>query len=137
MRRSVLLPAGLGLAALAFAPLAAAAPPPAAAGAQRILEREIPKTGGLQMTEIKVTVAPGQIGKPHHHGGFLVAYMLKGTLVSQVEGEPEHTYHVGESWIENPGAHHVVSRNPSTTEPAEFLVVFVAPKDTVLTMPDP
>ena len=118
--------------ALALAATAIALP---AAAAQSIMTREIPS--GLQMTEVKVTVAPGQVGHPHHHGGFLVAYMLKGTLVSQVEGEPEHTYHVGDSWIENPGAHHIVSRNPSTTEPAEFLVVFVAPKGTVLTTPDP
>lgn len=112
-----------------------AAPLPAAA--QSIMTREVPDTGGLQMTEIKVVVAPGQVGHAHRHGGFLVAYMLKGTLVSQVEGEPEHTYHVGESWIENPGAHHVVSRNPSATEPAEFLVVFIAPKGTALTTYDP
>lgn len=107
------------------------------AAAQTIMTREIPGAGGLQMTELKVTLAPGQVGRPHHHGGFLVAYVLKGTVVSQVEGEPEHTWHVGDSWIENPGAHHVVSRNPSATEPAEFLVVFVAPKGTVLTTVDP
>lgn len=126
MRPTAVLAAALAAMALAL---------PAAA--QTLMTREIPNTGGLQMTEVKVTVAPGQVGHPHHHGGFLVAYMLKGTLVSQVEGEPEHTYRVGDSWIENPGAHHIVSRNPSTTEPAEFLVVFVAPKGTVLTTPDP
>jgi quercetin dioxygenase-like cupin family protein len=126
--------AALPLAVLA---LSALGPPAFAASAERVLQREIPGSGGMLMTELKVTYAPGEVGKPHHHGGFLVAYMLKGTLVSQVEGEPEHTYHVGESWIENPGAHHVVGKNPSTTEPAEFLVVFVAPKDAVLTTPDP
>lgn len=120
-------------AILAAAMLAA----PLSASAQMIMTREVPNTGGLQMTETKVIVAPGQVGHPHHHGGFLVAYMLKGTLVSQVEGEAEHTYHVGDSWIENPGAHHIVSRNPSATEPAEFLVVFVAPKGTALTTVDP
>ncbi|MBS0364132.1 MAG: cupin domain-containing protein [Proteobacteria bacterium] len=107
------------------------------AAAQTIMTREVPDTNGLQITELKVNLAPGQVGRPHHHGGFLVAYVLKGTVVSQVEGEAEHTYKVGDSWIENPGAHHVVSRNPSATEPAEFLVVFVAPKGTVLTTPDP
>jgi quercetin dioxygenase-like cupin family protein len=54
-----------------------------------------------------------------------------------VEGEPEHTYRAGDSWTEKPGAHHVVARNPSVTQPAEFLVVFVAPKDAALTTPDP
>jgi quercetin dioxygenase-like cupin family protein len=124
-----------------FAALAASALALPAA-AQKIMSRDIPGTdgpiaGGLEMTETKVVVPPGQVGKPHHHGGFLVAYMLKGTFVSQVEGEPEHTYHVGDSWIENPGAHHIVGRNPSATETAEFLVVFVAPKGTALTTVDP
>ncbi|HEY3950321.1 cupin domain-containing protein [Phenylobacterium sp.] len=127
----------LRTALLATALAAALAGFAAPAAAQAIMTREIPNAGGLQMTEVKVTLAPGQIGHPHHHGGFLVAYVLKGTVVSQVEGEPEHTWHVGDSWIENPGAHHVVSRNGSATEPAEFLVVFVAPKGTVLTTPDP
>jgi quercetin dioxygenase-like cupin family protein len=135
MIRAAFLLSALALALSSAPALAQTAPTPNSP--QRILQQEIPRTNGLQMTEIKVTVAPGQVGKPHHHGGFLVAYMLKGTLVSQVEGEAEHTYHAGDSWIENPGAHHVVSRNPSATEPAEFLVVFVAPKDAVLTTPDP
>jgi quercetin dioxygenase-like cupin family protein len=125
----------LALAGLAPAAMAADAPAPAP-NVQLILQRGIPGAG-MQMTEIKVVVAPGQAGRPHHHGGFLVAYMLRGTLVSQVDSEPERTYRVGDSWIENPGAHHVVSRNPSATEPAEFLVVFVAPKDAALTTPDP
>jgi quercetin dioxygenase-like cupin family protein len=107
------------------------------AAGQTLMTRDVPNSGGFVMTEVKVTVPPGQVGHPHHHGGFLVAYMLKGTLISQVEGEAEHPYHAGDSWIENPGAHHVVSRNPSATEPAEFLVVFLAPKGTVLTTVDP
>ena len=124
------------LAALAAASPALAAPP-ANGGSERLLQLEAPNTGGMQVTEVKVTYAPGQMGHPHHHGGFLVAYMLKGTLVSQVEGEPAHTYHAGDTWVEKPGAHHVMGRNPSATETAEFLVVFVAPKDAVLTTPDP
>ena len=127
--------AALALAALAFA--GGGAPTASAAGSQPVLQREIPNSGGMLMTEIKVTYAPGETGRAHHHGGFLVAYMLKGTLESQVDGEPVHTYHAGDSWIEAPGAHHVLGRNPSATEPAEFLVVFVAPKDAVLTTPDP
>ena len=36
------------------------------------------------------------------------------------------TYHQGENWIEQPGAHHVATENASNTEPAELLlVVFV------------
>ena len=34
------------------------------------------------------------------------------------------TYHQGENWIEQPGAH-VATEDASNTEPAELLVVFV------------
>ena len=41
----------------------------------------------------------------------------------------------GESWFEMPGAHHMVSSNASATEPAKFLVVFIAgDKDELVTL---
>ncbi|MGU9758317.1 hypothetical protein ACV1BL_12280 [Serratia marcescens] len=49
----------------------------------------------------------------------------------------DSTYRAGESWYEDPGAHHVVSRNASKTKPAKLLAVFVVDtKDTQLTTPD-
>ena len=43
----------------------------------------------------------------------------------------------GESWYENPGSHHRVSRNASATEPAKLLAVFVVDTDEkTLTTPD-
>jgi quercetin dioxygenase-like cupin family protein len=46
-------------------------------------------------------------------------------------------YGTGESWVEAPGAHHRVSENASSTEPAKLLAVFVANTDEALTRPDP
>jgi quercetin dioxygenase-like cupin family protein len=57
--------------------------------------------------------------------------------VSQVEGQPERIYRAGESWYETPGAHHLISRNASDTEPAKLLAVFIADTgDNALTTPD-
>jgi Alcohol dehydrogenase GroES-like domain/Cupin domain len=69
-------------------------------------------------------------GRPsgaHRHGNaFVYAYVLEGAVRSQLEGEPMRTYHQGENWIEQPGAHHVATEDASNTEPAELLlVVFV------------
>jgi quercetin dioxygenase-like cupin family protein len=106
--------------------------------AQIVMAKDLPNLPGMTMTELTVSYGPGDASGPHHHaeGGFLVAYVLKGAITSQVEGEVEHTYAVGQSWTEGPGAHHLVSRNASTTDPAQMLVVFVAPKGAVLTTPD-
>ena len=46
------------------------------------------------------------------------------------------TIKAGESWSETPGARHQVSRNPSKTEPAKLLAVFVVDSgDKPLTTP--
>jgi hypothetical protein len=41
---------------------------------------------------------------PHRHpaSGYVFAYVLSGTIRSQVEGEPVCVYSAGESWIEPP-----------------------------------
>jgi D-arabinose 1-dehydrogenase-like Zn-dependent alcohol dehydrogenase len=64
---------------------------------------------------------------PHRHGNaFVYAYVLEGAVRSQLEGEPMRTYHQGENWIEQPGAHHVATENASNTEPAELLLLLDA-----------
>jgi quercetin dioxygenase-like cupin family protein len=119
-----------------FVSLAIAAPSKAVAAP--VMVKDLPNVPGMRMTAQTVTYAPGQVSGPHRHApnGFLIAYVLQGSVNSQVEGEPMQTYTVGQSWTEGPGAHHVVSGNASKTEPASFLVVFVAPKDETLTTPD-
>jgi quercetin dioxygenase-like cupin family protein len=65
------------------------------------------------------------------------AYVVSGQIVSQVEGQPEHVFRAGECWYETPGAHHLISRNASNTEPAKLLAVFVVDtEDNALTTPD-
>ncbi len=76
---------------------------------------------------VKVDFAPGGRAAPHRHGqAFLFAYVLQGTIRSQLEGQPVQTFVAGQSWPEPPGSHHVLTENPSATEPAQLLVVFVA-----------
>ena len=54
-----------------------------------------------------------------------------------VDDEPARVYQAGESFFENPGAHHGVSENASETEPASLLAVFVVDTgDMKLTTPD-
>ena len=100
---------------------------------------ELPNVPGKKLTAVEVTYPPGAASSPHHHAGsaFIYAYVVSGSIVSEVDGGGEQTYRAGQSFYEAPGAHHLVSRNASTTEPAKLLAVFVVDgTDTHLTTPD-
>jgi quercetin dioxygenase-like cupin family protein len=63
--------------------------------------------------------------------------VLSGTIRSQVDDRTTKIYKVGESWFEEPGAHHRVSENASSTEPAQLLAISVFDtEDLALTTPD-
>lgn len=94
---------------------------------------------GKSLVTVEVSYPPGGATPPHRHAqsAFIYAYVVSGRIVSQVEGQAERVYKAGESFHELPGAHHVVSRNASMTEPAKLLAVFVVDSDDkVLTTPD-
>jgi quercetin dioxygenase-like cupin family protein len=85
---------------------------------------EIP---GKSMQVVTVNYPPGARSAPHRHANsaFIMAYVISGTIRSQLEGEPARVYRAGETWSEAPGAHHTISENASATEPAELLAVFL------------
>jgi quercetin dioxygenase-like cupin family protein len=82
---------------------------------------------GKSLQAVTVSYPPGARSAPHHHAksAFIMAYVISGAIRSQLEGEPARVYHAGETWSEAPGAHHTISENASTTEPAELLAVFL------------
>ncbi|RFU44512.1 cupin domain-containing protein [Paraburkholderia sp. DHOC27] len=91
----------------------------------------IPKVPDKSLIAVEVFYPPGGVSLPHRHAhsAFIYAYVVSGRVVSHVEGRPEQTYGPGESFYEMPGAHHLVSRNASTTQPAKLLAVFVVDSD--------
>jgi quercetin dioxygenase-like cupin family protein len=94
---------------------------------------------GKSLVAVEVSYPPGGSSAPHHHSdsAFIYAYVVSGQIASQVEGQPEHIYREGECWYETPGAHHLISRNASNTEPAKLLAVFVVDtEENALTTPD-
>ncbi|MET7991068.1 cupin domain-containing protein [Amycolatopsis sp. NPDC005232] len=103
-----------------------------------LLAQALPNIPGKTFTSSIVSFPPSASAAPHRHGdAFVYAYVLEGTVRSQLEGQPAHTYHQGENWTEQPGAHHVATDNVSATEPAKLLVVFVAPTGEQLKVDDP
>ena len=47
------------------------------------------------------------------------------TRLSPWRETPARVYKAGEAWAEQPGDHHKVSANASTTKPARLLAIFV------------
>jgi len=89
-----------------------------------------------EVTVSHVDYAPGRVGAPHRHAGFVLAYVLEGTVIAQIsEQGPEKTYAAGQMFYEQPGAIHLVSKNASQTQPARLLAMIFAKKGSVLTTP--
>lgn len=69
----------------------------------------------VTMDEWEVTVnyvdyAPGRVGVPHHHAGFVLAYVLEGAVIAKISGQGEEkTYATGRCFT-NSRARHTRSR---------------------------
>lgn len=120
---------GMGTA-LAATPVLAHSPQSQSHGASAapVFEQALPNVPGKTMTSVLVRYDPGGKSPAHTHSGtaFVFAYVLSGSIRSQVNGGPVKVYRAGESWFEEPGAHHQVSENASKERPASLLAVFVA-----------
>jgi hypothetical protein len=52
--------------------------------------------------------------------------VLAGTIRIKLNDEPTRTCREGESWFEEPGTHHLLAQNDSTTQPAKLLAIFIS-----------
>lgn len=98
----------------------------------------VPNLPGKSLTAVVVDYPPGAASSPHRHApsAFIYAYVLSGTIESQVDDGPVRVLHAGQSFYETPGSRHSVSRNASAGESAKMLVVFIVDTgDTKLTVP--
>jgi len=89
-----------------------------------------------EVTVNYVDYAPGHVGVPHRHAGFVLVYVLEGTVIAKISGQgEEQTYTAGQMFYEQPGATHEVSKNASPTQPARLLAMIFAKKGSTLTTP--
>ena len=96
-----------------------------------VFKQDLPDVSldGWEVTVRYVDYAPGRVGTPHRHPGFVLAYVLEGAVIAKISGQgDEKTYTVGQMFYEQPGAVHEVSKNASQTEPARLLAFLFAKK---------
>ena len=92
--------------------------------------------GKIDLTDktLVVDYAPGRVGPAHQHPGFVLAYVLEGSVVAKISGQgDEKVYTTGQMFYEQPGATHEVSKNASQTVPAKLLAMIFAKKGSALT----
>lgn len=87
----------------------------------------IPNIPGKSLTAVVVDYPPDSASPAHIHAksAFIYAYVLSGEIESKVNDEPARVYKAGESFSEQPGSSHPISRNASKTKPARLLAVFI------------
>ena len=123
------------LRALGFSLAVALTLPVAAHGTQETVkpnfQRPISNLPGKSLVAVEVDYPPGAASLPHAHAksAFIYAYVVSGAVESQVNDGARRVYRAGESFFEEPGATHPVSRNASKTRPAKLLAVFVVDTD--------
>jgi quercetin dioxygenase-like cupin family protein len=106
------------------------------ANVQQVFSQLLPNVPGKALSAVVVNYAPGGRSGAHHHSGSVFAYILSGSIRSQVSGEgAAKVYKAGEFFFEPPGSSHLVSENASATEPASLLAIFVADDGATLTAP--
>jgi quercetin dioxygenase-like cupin family protein len=89
------------------------------------MTKELPDVPGKEGLIERVVLSPGEIVPPHRHNADVFAYVLEGSMITQVKGGNAQTVHAGEVFYESPTDVHLESRNASTTQPATLLVFFV------------
>ena len=100
-----------------------------------LINQRLADMTGKAGTVITVDYAPGAASGPHVHPGSVFAYVLEGTVVSQLDGDKPMTYTKGQSWYESPKKPHVVSKNASKTEPARLLVFLLSQEGESVVVP--
>ena len=103
-----------------------------------VFKQDLPDVSldGWEVTVSHVDYPPGRVGTEHHHAGFVLAYVLEGSIYTKISGQGERkTYTVGQMFYEQPGATHEESGNTSQTVPARLLAMIFAKKGATLTTP--
>src|SRR5499427_6675517 len=109
--------------------------PAKAADVKELFAIDLADYPGKEGRVIEVSYPPGAQDMAHRHDADAFVYVLEGTIVMQLKGQPAVTLKAGQTFYEGPADVHVVGRNASNTEPARFVVVLLKAKGAPLQTP--
>jgi quercetin dioxygenase-like cupin family protein len=102
---------------------------------QPLLTQDLPDIPGKEVVMLAVTYLPGGASLPHRHDADVFVYVLEGSVVMQVDGQPAVTLGPGQTFHESPTDIHRQSANASATKPAKFVVFMIKDKNRPATRP--
>jgi quercetin dioxygenase-like cupin family protein len=96
--------------------------------------RQVKDTGHIEIREIRIR--PGQAAGLHVHNGPVVGNNLEGSVIYQIEGQPETILRAGDVFFEPEGER--IARFDATDDGVTFLAYFLLSpgQDAQLTFPD-
>jgi quercetin dioxygenase-like cupin family protein len=116
----------------------ASAPSRPATQVRTLACESLPDVPGKSMTTALVVFPPLAYTPAHRHPGSVTAYVISGSITSQMDGTPPKTYAAGSTWFEPAGALHRFAENSSPSDSAELLAVFVTDHECgPLVIPEP
>jgi quercetin dioxygenase-like cupin family protein len=80
------------------------------------------------MTIVEVTIGPGQAGVAHRHPGPAFVYIAEGTYELGLDDQPTKIYKAGETFQEQSGCLHRVSRNPAASGNTRLIAMVLHPR---------
>ena len=119
---------GQAVAAVLAGSLSLVAVPAMAEKVTPLMAQDLAGLAGKEGMMLTVEYAPGAASTKHRHNAHVFVYVLKGSVVMQVEGAKAVTLRAGQTFYESPGDIHSVSKNASATQSAKFLVFVVKDK---------
>ena len=126
-----------GVLALGIVPLASAPQASGAASVTRtdLLNQVLPPGNFRTVQAAVIDLPPGAAAPRHRHDVAVLAYVLEGAVENQFNAGAVAAYKAGQSWWEAPGTVHDVARNPSKTERARLLIVYIGEEGKTATVP--
>src|SRR5262245_10519393 len=87
---------------------------PAALGSMILQQKDLEETAGKEIIMYRAELVPGGVAGRHTHPGSELAYVLEGTLLFEIDGQPPVTLKAGES-VHVPAKQIHNAKNGSTT----------------------
>jgi quercetin dioxygenase-like cupin family protein len=103
--------------------------------ARPLIRKDLAGFPGKEGLMLTVTFAPGHSDPIHRHNAYAFVYILEGSVILQLKGQPAVTLRPGDTFYESPTDVHLVGKNASNTEPAKFVAFFIKDKDAPILVP--
>src|SRR5262245_19377806 len=102
-----------------------------------LVTKDLAGAPGQEVLVLTVEYPPGVSEPVHRHNAQAFVYVLEGSVVMQVKGQPPVTLKAGETFYEGRDDVHLVGRNASQTNRARFVVFLVKGKGAPVALPVP